>query len=315
MKHEKNRSSTSGSGGSRESSPQSNPRLDDVLLKTMNASASEVKPGLQDPTEKPALLDQPGNPAVPDQLAKPPLPDTPAKPALPDKPTKPTLPEKPANLASLETVVKPALTNPTVKPVILNKPVKPAIHDEGAKPTLPDKPAKPAKPAKPDQLAKPALPAPLSAAQVHQIQTADKPVMAANNSDSLGQRSAVGLLGEDVVDQGQRAVTADSTLHIPSQGTSRRFTGQQRMKKSHKLQGNTMPTSKPHRTFSLKARRSNTLEKPKLVKCDSVDAGNTKKGVLPNFAENTVNNLFEFEGKGDFKQSGREDTERLSQGK
>lgn len=42
LKREKKRSSTSGSGGSSESSP-SNPKLDDMLLKTMNASTSDAK--------------------------------------------------------------------------------------------------------------------------------------------------------------------------------------------------------------------------------------------------------------------------------
>ena len=54
MKHEKKRSSTSGSGGSTESSP-SNPKLDDVLLKTMNASKSEAKSALPSPLSAPQL--------------------------------------------------------------------------------------------------------------------------------------------------------------------------------------------------------------------------------------------------------------------
>ena len=48
LKREKKRPSTSGSGGSSESSP-SNPKLDDVLLKTMNASTSDVKSAVQTP--------------------------------------------------------------------------------------------------------------------------------------------------------------------------------------------------------------------------------------------------------------------------
>lgn len=54
LKHEKKRSSTSGSGGSTESSP-SNPKLDDVLLKTMNASTSEAKSALPSPLSAPQL--------------------------------------------------------------------------------------------------------------------------------------------------------------------------------------------------------------------------------------------------------------------
>ncbi|KAJ7377754.1 hypothetical protein OS493_026890 [Desmophyllum pertusum] len=46
LKNDKKRSSNSGSGGSGESASPSNPKLDDVLLKTMNASTAEVKSAL-----------------------------------------------------------------------------------------------------------------------------------------------------------------------------------------------------------------------------------------------------------------------------
>lgn len=304
IKHQKNRSSTPESGGSRESSPQSNPKPNDFLL---NESASEAKSAVVDPTAKSALPNQPANPdsedalvkpASPDKPAKPPLPDKPAKPPLPDKPTKPALPDKPAKLALLDKPAKPAL------PV---KPTKPALHDQLGKPPLP---LKPAKPALRDQLGDAALPAPLSAAPVHQIQTAEMPLATANNSNTLG------LLEGEVVDHRQRTVTVDSALHIPSQGTSR-FLGHQRMKKSQKHQGNATTTVKPHRTVSLKARRSNTSEKQKLVKSESVDiAANVKKGVSPNCAENAVNDLIEFEGKNisGLKQAGGDETNSCGQG-
>ena len=48
LKRQKKRPSTSGSGGSSESSP-SNPKLDDVLLKTMNASTSDAKSAVPTP--------------------------------------------------------------------------------------------------------------------------------------------------------------------------------------------------------------------------------------------------------------------------
>ena len=62
---EKKRPSTSGSGGSSESSP-SNPKLDDVLLKTMNASTSDGKSAAPTPVTAAQLnqvqnVENPGN--------------------------------------------------------------------------------------------------------------------------------------------------------------------------------------------------------------------------------------------------------------
>ncbi|XP_020604811.1 uncharacterized protein LOC110043673 [Orbicella faveolata] len=65
LKREKKRPSTSGSGGSSESSP-SNPKLDDVLLKTMNASTSDAKSAAPTPVTAAQLnqmqnVENPGN--------------------------------------------------------------------------------------------------------------------------------------------------------------------------------------------------------------------------------------------------------------
>ena len=65
LKREKKRPSTSGSGGSSESSP-SNPKLDDVLLKTMNASTSDAKSAAPTPMTAAQLnqmqnVENPGN--------------------------------------------------------------------------------------------------------------------------------------------------------------------------------------------------------------------------------------------------------------
>ena len=65
LKREKKRPSTSGSGGSSESSP-SNPKLDDVLLKTMNASTSDPKSAAPTPVTAAQLnqmpnVENPGN--------------------------------------------------------------------------------------------------------------------------------------------------------------------------------------------------------------------------------------------------------------
>ena len=65
LKREKKRPSTSGSGGSSESSP-SNPKLDDVLLKTMNASTSDPKSAAPTPVTAAQLnqmqnVQNPGN--------------------------------------------------------------------------------------------------------------------------------------------------------------------------------------------------------------------------------------------------------------
>ena len=65
LKREKKRPSTSGSGGSSESSP-SNPKLDDVLLKTMNASTSDSKSAAPTPLTAAQLnqmqtIENPGN--------------------------------------------------------------------------------------------------------------------------------------------------------------------------------------------------------------------------------------------------------------
>lgn len=63
LKREKKRPSTSGSGGSSESSP--NPKLDDVLLKTMNASTSDAKSAAPTPVTS-AQLNQMHNVENPD---------------------------------------------------------------------------------------------------------------------------------------------------------------------------------------------------------------------------------------------------------
>ena len=95
----------------------------------------------------------------------------------------------------------------------------------------------------------------------------------------------------------QGAVTEESALFIPSQGTSR-FLGQQRMRRSLKHQRNTVTTGKPYWMFSLKARRSNTQsQKQKLVRTGSAESTNTGKEASINFAGNTVNNFIQFEGR------------------
>lgn len=63
LKREKKRPSTSGSGGSSESSP--NPKLEDVLLKTMNASTSDAKSAAPTPVTS-AQLNQMHNVENPD---------------------------------------------------------------------------------------------------------------------------------------------------------------------------------------------------------------------------------------------------------
>ena len=65
LKREKKRPSTSGSGDSSESSP-SNPKLDDVLLKTMNASTSDAKSAAPTPVtvaqpDQTQNVENPGN--------------------------------------------------------------------------------------------------------------------------------------------------------------------------------------------------------------------------------------------------------------
>ena len=180
------------------------------------------------------------------------------------------------------------------------------------KPTLPLKPAKTAFPV---QHEKCGVAVPLSADQVHQTQTADKSPMATENSIAIGQNRSNGLLEGNVADDRQGAVTEESALFIPSQGTSR-FLGQQRMKRSLKHQRNTVTTGKPYRTFSLKARRSNTQsQKQKLVRTGSADSTNKGKEASINFAGNTVNNFIRFEGRPSYpNQSESGDNGSMRQG-
>ena len=329
LKHGKNRLSNSGSGGSRESSPQSNPKLDDVLLKTMNASAGEGKPVLPDQPAKLVSVDQPAlpdlsaksalnqlaNPAFQDPLEKPALLNPPAKPDLPDQRAKPALPNSLANPALPNQIANPVSSNPQARSALPDHPAIPALPAKPALPTKPPLPTKPALPEKPVLPAKPVLQGPLSTAQLHQTQTSEKPLMAEGNSSSLGQRNSVALPEVDVVDAKQRTVTVDTALPVPSQGTSRGFLEQKRMKKQHKVQGNTTTSDKPKRTFSLKARRTNTVEKPKLVKCDSVDSTNARIEVSRNCAESTVDELTEFKAHAGFEKWKREKSGSLGPGK
>lgn len=268
----------------------------------MNASAADGKPVIPDQPANPVVLDEPVKPTLMDQATISELPDTLAKPVLQPKPAlseqlaKPALLPKPALPDQQE---KPALpSSPTlpdqqVKPAL---PAKPTSLNQGVKPVLPDQQANPGLV---DPQTKPVLPAPLSAAQLHQMQNAEIPLKAADISNSLNQRNSSVSAEEDVEDHRQRAATSDDALHIPSQGTSRRFLEQKRMKKLHKHQGNAATTSKQQRTFSLKSRGSSTLDQQKLVKSGR-DVTNAKTGDSSNCAENTGNNLIEFERTCDF---------------
>ena len=278
LKPHKNRSSTS-----EDSSPRSRPpSFDNVMLQSMDATTSEPKPDLLDLSVNPEPAANPDTTDAPVRSADH---DIPTNPALPDKPGKPALPDKPAKLVLLD---RPA------KPPIPEKPARLSSHDQLVKPTLPLKPAKTAFPVQHENCGSAV---PLSADQVHQTQTAERSPMATENSVAIAQKRSNGLLEGNVADQRKGAVTEESALFIPSQGTSR-FLGQQRMRRSLKHQRNTVTTGKPYRTFSLKARRSNTQsQKQKLVRTGSADSKNTGKEASINFAGNTVNNFIQFEGR------------------
>ena len=299
MKRHKNRSSTS-----EDSSPgPRSPSFDNVMLKSMDAAASEPKPDLLYLSVNPEPPAKPGNPDTTDAPVRPAEHDIPTKPALPVKPGKPVLPDKPANLVVLD---RPA------KPPIPDKPARLSSNDQLVKPPLPLKPAKTAFPGQHENCG---LAVPLSADQVHQTQTADKSPMATENYIAIAQHRSNGLLEGNVADQRQGAVTEESALFIPSQGTSR-FLGQQRVRRSLKHQRNTVTTGKPYRTFSLKARRSNTQsQKQKLVRTGSADSTNTGKEASINFTGNTVNNFIQFEGRPSYpNQSERGDNVSITQG-
>ncbi|XP_078381064.1 UV radiation resistance-associated gene protein-like [Oculina patagonica] len=184
LKHEKKRS-TSGSGGSTESSP-SNPKLDDVLLKTMNASTSEAK-------------------------------------------------------------------SP--------------------------------------------LPTPLSAAQINRMQNVENPVNTGENSNSTSQRDLGDLPEESAVDARERTATAPTgntaQLHIPSQGTSHKFLGQQRARKAIKHDDISTTKSKNPRTLSFKSHRDTSSGRHKLLKRHkSVDSERASKGTRSKVAESVDINDF-----------------------
>lgn len=273
----------------------------------MNASAAEAKPAIPD---QPAKPDEPEKPSCLDQ---PVLPEPSAKPVLPPKPVlralspKPVLPPKPL----LHQQGKPALSANPVLPDHVQKPAVPA-KPELLEPVLP---AQLANPALPDSQRKTVLPAPLSAAQLQQMQTAENSPNAAQNLRSSSQRIS-SLPDENVVDYKQRFATADAALHIPSQGTSRGFLEQKRMKKVNKNKGNVPTTSKAHRTFSLKSRKNNTVDK-QVFQSESVGGANGNPGVLSNSAESTREKLNEPEvssNSGGLEKVKREQTGRLGKG-
>lgn len=205
LKNDKKRSSNSGSGGSGESASPSNPKLDDVLLKTMNASTAEVKS---------------------------------------------------------------------------------------------------------------ALPNTLTTAPLQRIKNAELPVTE-NTSNSLSQRSLVDLPEEPVVDQRDRTATAppgdSAQLHIPAQGTTHKFFGQQRVKKTVKHEEITSTKTQSPRTLSFKTNKDTTSQKHMINRTKSVDGGHLSKGARPKFAESTVNNLVPVVEKCDIASFQR--TGSLNQGK
>ena len=271
----------------------------------MNASAADGKPVIPDQPANSVVLDEPVKPTLMDQATTSESPETLAKPVLQPKPALSEQLAKPALLP------KPALPDQQVKPAL---PAKPTSLNQGVKPVLPDQQANPGLV---DPQTKRVLPAPLSAAQLHQIQSAEIPLKAVDISNSLNQRNSGVSPEGDVEDHRHRAATSDDALHIPSQGTSRRFLEQKRMKKLHKHQGNAALTGKQQRTFSLKSRGSSTLDQQKLVK-GGRDVTNAKTGDSSNCAENTGKNLIEFERTCDFadlEELKREETGGSGQGK
>ena len=279
----------------------------------MNASAAEVKPAIPDQPAKPDLPDEPEKAFSLDQSV---LPEPPAKPALPPKPVlhalspKPALPPKPL----LHQLEKPAPSANPALPDYVGKPglpAKPEMLDQNAKPVLP---AQLANSTLPDSQRKPVLPAPLSAAQLHQMQTAENSPKAAKNFKS--SKAMFSLPEENVVDDKQQSAATDAALHIPSQGTSRGFLEQKRMKRVNKSKENASTTGKAHRTFSFKSRKSNTVDK-QVAQGESVGGANVNKGVLSNCAENTGEKLNEFDvssNSGGLEEVKREETGRLGKG-
>ena len=285
----------------------------------MNASAVDGKPAIPDQPANPVVLDEPVQPTLLDQTAKSELPDTLAKPALPPKPAFPEHLAKPALLPRpvlpdqqerLALPSNPVLPDQQVKPALA---AKPTSLDQRVKPVLPGQQENPVLL---DPQTKPVLPVPLSAAQLHEMQTAEIPLKAVDVSNSLNQSNSGVSPKEGVEDHRQRAATTDDALHLPSRGTSRGFLEQKRMKKLHKHQGNATTTDKQHRTLSLKSRGSRTLDKQKLVKSGR-DVTNAKKGDSSSCAINT-GNLIDFERTCDFadlEELKREETGNSGKGK
>lgn len=153
--------------------------------------------------------------------------------------------------------------------------------------------------------AKSALPTPLSAAQLHRMQNVENPVNTGDNTNSLSQRDLGDLPEESAVDARERTATAPTgntaQLHIPSQGTSHKFFGQQRARKALKHEDITTAKSKAPRTLSFKSHRTTRSEKHKLLKRNkSVDSGHASKEIRPKVAESDVNDFVKVEKvKGD----------------
>ena len=296
MKNQKHRNSTSVSGGSTESPPHSNPKLDYVLLKTMNASAADGKPVLPDQPAKPVLLDEPEHlslvdqPALVDRSAKLVLSpndasvDGPEKPVLMDRVERSSLPGNPTSQVRLE---EPALPS---KPDLLDESA--SVQDEMEKPILLDQEAKIIS-MEPQR--KPVLPAPLSAAQLQQMQSAEVGLKEEINSDSLGPNVSIAVAKRDSGNNEQRSASLDGGLYIPSQGTGHGFLERTRSKNLQKQQGNATRTGQPQRKLSLKSRRSNTGN-TQAPQNENVSGTNAKNDILSNRAENDGNDAIHFQG-------------------
>ncbi|XP_068687348.1 UV radiation resistance-associated protein-like [Montipora foliosa] len=296
LKNQKHRNSTSVSSGSTESPPHSNPKLDYVLLKTMNASAADGKPVLPDQPAKPVLLDEPEHlslvdqPALVDRSAKLVLSpndasvDGPEKPVLMDQVERSSLPGNPTSQVRLE---EPALPS---KPDLLDESA--SAQDEMEKPILLDQEAKIIS-MEPQR--KPVLPAPLSAAQLQQMQSAEVGLKEEINSDSLGPNVSIAVAKRDSGNNEQRSASLDGGLYIPSQGTGHGFLERTRSKKLQKQQGNATRTGQPQRTLSLKSRRSSTGN-TQAPQNENVSGTNAKNDILSNRAENDGNDAIHFQG-------------------
>ena len=264
--------------------PLSNPKLDYVLLKSMNASAPDGKPVV--PYQpKPVYLDEPEKSSSLDQPAMENHSALLPEPVLLDEEKASSSAENPIQL------VKPAVP-PTSALLdgdaifLQNQPKNPVLIDQEENTTLLD------------LQTKPVLPADLSAA--HSLETVNK-------FDSQGQNKFKGVFDN----KNQRSASLDGALYVPAQGTGHGFLEQKRTKKINKPQENAVRIVQPQGTFPLKSRKPGALS-------EHITGINDKNNLLLNCAEKRKNNTINSQGSHDSLHHGKvmkEEFVDLRQGK